>query len=148
MSCLMSCTDGVYSRKNIPLHPSTVRRVLNAHFAYLSYGRTTNLGVCMECEDYMARDAYWKSLGSGTDKVMEWLQAAKVDFIEFMAAYNQHSEEHRAERGGLADRVIECAKEDRTKILLTMDYTKSQRALYSMSGTKVRSTTHASDHGR
>ena len=135
---LRSCTDGVYSRKNIPLHPSTVRRVLNAHFAYLSYGRTTDLGVCMECEDYKAREAYWKSIGSGTDKVMEWLQAAKLDFIDFKAGYKQHNEEHRAERAGLDARIDECNKNPSKIILLTMDYTKAKRALQSMSGTKVR----------
>ncbi len=131
-------TAGAYSRKNVPLHPSTVRRVLNTHFAYLSYGRTTNLGVCMECEDFAARKAWWKSIGSETGKAMEWLQAAKDDFVEFQANSNQHKQEHEAERGAFDGRVKEVVAEPRKKILATMDYTKSKQAMHSMSGTKVR----------
>ena len=131
-------TAGAYSRKNIPLHPSTVRRVLNTHFAYLTYGRTTNLGVCMECEDFAARKAWWKSIGSETDKAMEWLQSAKDDFVEFQANYNQHKQEHEAERGAFDGRIKEVVAAPRKKILATMDYTKSKEAMHSMSGTKVR----------
>ncbi len=92
----------------------------------------------MECEDYIARRAYWKSVGSGTDKVMEWLQAAKDDYVEFEANANQHKQEHEAERIGLDGRIREVLAEPRKKIIITMDYTKSKRALQSMSGTKVR----------
>lgn len=133
----MTSADIVYSRKDIPLHHSTVRRVLNRYFAYLSYGRTTDLGVCMECEDYAARKAYWKSIGLGTPKESEWLQAVKIEYIEYASLAKQHKEEHESERVGFDERRQEVEREPKKKMLLTLDYTKSKRLLQSMSGTKV-----------